>query len=116
MEHLEGNVPMSASGTRPRRLLGMAVVHGRSMLPTLREGDRLLVLHGGRPRPGRPVVVRLPEGVVAVKRAVRRDPDGWWVEADNAAEGVDSRTVGAIPDDRVVARVLGRLWPRPGRA
>ena len=107
---------MATTGTRRRRLLGMAVVHGRSMLPALREGDRLLVLHGGRPRPGRAVVVRLPGGVVAVKRAVRRDPDGWWVEADNRAEGVDSRKVGAIRDDDVVAVVLARLWPRPGRA
>jgi len=107
---------MSSDDTRSRRLLGMAVVHGRSMLPSLREGDRLLVLHGGRPRPGRPVVVRLPDGVVAVKRAVRRDPEGWWVEADNGDEGVDSRQVGAIGDERVVARVLMRLWPRPGRA
>ena len=107
---------MATTGTRRRRLLGMAVVHGRSMLPALREGDRLLVLHGGRPRPGRAVVVRLPGGVVAVKRAVRRDPDGWWVEADNRAEGVDSRKVGAIHDDDVVAVVLARLWPRPGRA
>jgi phage repressor protein C with HTH and peptisase S24 domain len=106
---------MSSPGTPPRRLLGMAVVHGRSMLPTLREGDRLLVLHGGRPRPGRAVVVRLPEGVVAVKRAVRRQDAGWWVESDNAAEGVDSRTVGALADHLVVARVLLRIWPRPRR-
>jgi phage repressor protein C with HTH and peptisase S24 domain len=93
----------------------MAVVHGRSMLPTLREGDRLLVLHGGRPRPGRAVVVRLPEGVVAVKRAVRREGAGWWVESDNAREGVDSRTVGALADHQVVARVLLRIWPSPRR-
>ncbi len=106
---------MSSAGTRPRRLLGMAVVHGRSMLPTLRDGDRLLVLHGGRPRPGRGVVVRLPDGVVAVKRAVRREAGGWWVESDNAAEGVDSRTVGVIGDEQVVARVLLRIWPRPAR-
>jgi hypothetical protein len=50
-----------------------------------------------------------------VKRAVRRDPDGWWVERDNPAEGVDSWSVGAIPDADVVARVLGRVWPRPRR-
>ena len=106
---------MSSAGLRPRRLLGMAVVHGRSMLPTLRDGDRLLVLHGGRPRPGRGVVVRLPDGVVAVKRAVRREAGGWWVESDNAAEGVDSRTVGVIGDEQVVARVLLRVWPRPAR-
>ena len=95
------------------RRLGMALVRGRSMVPTLREGDRLLVVHGGTPQPGRLVVVRLPDGVVAVKRATRREPDGWWVERDNPAEGVDSWAVGAIPQAEVLAVVVARLWPSP---
>lgn len=100
-----------------RRRLGLAVVRGRSMQPTLCAGDRLLVLHGAAPRPGGLVVVRLPARpgadavVVAVKRAVRRQEDGWWVERDNPREGVDSWSVGAVPDEDVVARVLVRLWP-----
>jgi phage repressor protein C with HTH and peptisase S24 domain len=96
--------------------LGLAVVRGRSMEPTLLDGDRLLVLHGVQPRLGRLAVVRLPDGVVAVKRVVRREPGGWWVERDNPAMGVDSWTVGAIPDERVVARVLARVWPPRGAA
>jgi phage repressor protein C with HTH and peptisase S24 domain len=84
------------------------------MEPTLREGDVLLVRHGGRPRAGGLAVVRLPDGVVAVKRAVRREPDGWWVERDNPLEGVDSWRVGAIADPDVLARVLGRV--RRGRS
>jgi hypothetical protein len=81
------------------------------MQPTLYDGDRLLVVHGTRPRPGGLCVVRLPDGVVAVKRATRRDRDGWWVERDNPREGVDSWSVGAIPEEDVVARVLVRFWP-----
>jgi signal peptidase I len=102
--------------SRPRggRRWGMARVHGRSMEPTLSAGDRLLVRHGGTPRPGRLLVVRLPSGVVAVKRAAHREPGGWWVERDNPREGVDSLQVGTIPDEDVVAVVVGRLWP-PGR-
>ena len=90
---------------------GLAVVRGRSMEPTLRDGDRLLVRHGSRPRVGAMAVVRLPGRPVAVKRVTRRERDGWWVERDNPAEGVDSWAVGAIPDDDVLAVVVCRVWP-----
>lgn len=103
------------TGVRVR--LGWGLVHGRSMEPTLLEGDRLLLLHGARPRIGGLAVVRLPGGVAAVKRVTRREADGWWVERDNPREGVDSWSVGAVPDDAVLARALFRVWPprRPGR-
>ena len=91
--------------------VGMAVVRGRSMQPTMREGDRLLVRYDAVPASGALVVVRLPDGTVAVKRALRREPEGWWVERDNPAQGVDSWAVGAIPDQDVKAVVLTRLWP-----
>ena len=103
---------MRWAGTR--RMLaawGVAVVRGRSMQPTLYDGDRLLVRHGATPRVGDLVVVRLPDGVVAVKRATLREPGGWWVERDNPGQGVDSWRVGAIPDADVVAVVRSRLWP-----
>ena len=51
--------------------LGLARVHGRSMLPTLRAGDRLLVRYDVPPRAGQVVVVRFPDGTLAVKRATR---------------------------------------------
>lgn len=105
---------------RPR--LGTARVAGRSMQPTLRAGDRLLIAYGARPRPGRLVVVRLPGRGLSVKRAAFPVAEGWWVERDNPAEGVDSWLVGAIPLSDVVAVVCCRYWPvrirlpRPHRA
>lgn len=93
---------------------GFAVVRGRSMEPTLHDGDRLVVHYGGRPRPGRVVVVRLPgRADLSVKRIGWRDADGWWVERDNPREGVDSWQVGAVDSDHVLAVALVRLWPRP---
>jgi hypothetical protein len=94
--------------------IGMAVVRGRSMLPTLRSGDRLLVRYGAVPRPGSLVLVRFPGRPLAVKRLLRREPDGgWWVERDNPDEGVDSWALGAVADGDLPAVVLARLWPRP---
>jgi signal peptidase I len=85
------------------------------MQPTLYDGDRLVVRHGATPRVGDLVVVRLPDGVVAVKRATMRQSvggqPGWWVERDNSAEGVDSWSLGAIPGADVVAVARFGLWP-----
>ena len=94
--------------------IGIARVQGRSMLPTLRPGDRLLVRYGARPRPGALVLVRFAGRPLAVKRLLRHEPGGgWWVERDNPAEGVDSWSLGAGAEHDLVAVVLGRLWPRP---
>jgi phage repressor protein C with HTH and peptisase S24 domain len=106
-----------------RRKFGFALVRGRSMEPTLHEGDRLLVLYGARPHKGKLAIVRLPNDSkgaprpLAVKRLSRRDPaggDGWWVERDNPKEGLDSWAagVGAIPAAGILARVLLRLPDR----
>ncbi len=95
--------------------LGMALVRGRSMAPTLHDGDRLLVCHGLRPRAGAVAVVRFADGVLAVKRLDHHTAQGWWVARDNVREGRDSWSAGAVPDDGVLALALLRLWPRPGR-
>ena len=89
------------------------------MEPGLREGDRLLVRYGAAVRPGVRVLVRLPDGTLAVKRAAERratrtGEPGWWVLSDNPEEGVDSRHRGALPDESVLAVVRLRVWP-PGR-
>ena len=94
------------------RRLGRVLVRGRSMEPTLYDGDHLVVVYGGRPRVGRLAVVRLPGAPLSVKRlAFHDDVTGWWVERDNPAEGVDSWQAGAVPDADVLAVVLFRSWP-----
>ena len=87
---------------------GRVRVSGRSMRPTLVDGDLLVVRWGAAPRPGQLVVIRLPDGTPAVKRAFRRDAQGLWVERDNPRQGVDSWQIGAIPEPDVLGTVLLR--------
>jgi hypothetical protein len=105
-------------GRHPGSLLpiGLARVHGLSMLPTFVPGDRLLVRHGGAVRPGVSVLARFPDGTLVVKRAHERRTTafgaaGWWLLSDNPAEGVDSRHRGPVPEEDVLAVVLLRVWP-----
>ena len=88
------------------------------MLPTLREGDLVLVSYRRPVRPGDVVVAVLADGTVAVKRAVERrttasGQPGWWLLSDDPSVGVDSRHRGPVPDDRVLGVVRARIWPRP---
>ena len=84
------------------------------MLPTLRPGDRLLVRYDALPAPGRLAVVRLPDGVVAIKRLDRVESDGGWFVSDNALEGVSSERYGrGSRPDEVLGVVVARVWPRP---
>jgi phage repressor protein C with HTH and peptisase S24 domain len=99
---------------------GLAVVNGRSMLPTLRPGDRLLVSYRRTPGAGDLVVARFADGTVAVKRAVERrttrsGASGWWLLSDNPDEGVDSRHRGPVAAEDVIAVTVARIWPRPRR-
>ena len=88
------------------------------MVPTLCDGDRLLVSYAATPVVGDLVVARFADGTVAVKRAVeqrnlRFDEPGWWLLSDNPDEGVDSRHRGPVATSAVLGVVLLRLWPSP---
>ena len=90
------------------------------MRPTLAPGDRLLVSYRRSPAEGEVVVARLPDGTMAVKRAVERrttrsGAPGWWLLSDDPDVGVDSRHRGVIAETEVFAVVLARLWPCPRR-
>ncbi len=99
-----------------RRGLGLVRVRGRSMEPTLHDGDLLLVRwNAPRATVGSVVVVRLPDRPLAVKRLTGLPGGGWWVERDNPAEGVDSWLVGAIEPADQAGVVLARIAPSPGR-
>ncbi|MEU4238102.1 S24 family peptidase [Actinoplanes sp. NPDC026619] len=89
------------------------LVNGPSMVPALRSGDALLVRRGGRVRPGAVVVARFRSrpDLLVVKRAVREQDGGWWIEGDNQLIEDDSRRYGVAD---VIGRVVIRYYPRPG--
>lgn len=111
---------VAAAARRPLRWpLWRVAVAERSMEPTLRPGDWLVAWRGFRPgqppavRAGQIVIARHPgrAGMLLVKRAVREEPGGWWLESDNPGAGaVDSRWFGPVPADLIEARVLLRYW------
>ena len=94
--------------------LQAVLVRGPSMAPTLRDGDALLVRRGARARAGDVVVARFRSrpDLLVVKRAVREQDGGWWIEGDNEFVADDSRAYGVAD---VIGWVFVRYWPRPGR-
>jgi len=94
--------------------LTAVLVRGPSMVPTLHSGDALLVRRGGRVRSGDIVVARFRSrpDLLVVKRAVRPEEGGWWIQGDNDLVEDDSRAYGVAD---VIGRVLIRYYPRPSR-
>jgi nickel-type superoxide dismutase maturation protease len=91
-------------------LLRVAVAE-RSMEPTLRPGDWLLVRRTRRVRPGRLVVAWHPSrpSLLLVKRVSRRERDGWWLSSDNPdGAAADSRSFGLVPPTLIEGVVLLR--------
>lgn len=101
---------------RPRKRFEVVEVAGASMVPTLLNGDRLLVRYGAAVRPGDVVVLRHPfqQDLLVVKRAVERRPGGcWWVLGDNPYnETGDSTVYGPVPGELVLATAVLRFRPR----
>ena len=86
---------------------------GPSMEPTIRNGEVYLVRRGGVVRVGDAVLLEHPQRphLLTVKRAVRREGQGWWVEGDNPDASSDSRTFGVVPEEYIRGVLLVRVKP-----
>jgi phage repressor protein C with HTH and peptisase S24 domain len=86
--------------------IGTVLVTGPSMVPTLRDGDHLLIRRTSGVQAGDLVVARYrvrPE-LLVVKRAVSAQDGGWLLASDNPfVPGLDG-----VAD--VEAKVLLRYW------
>ena len=85
------------------------------MVPTIRDGDVVVVRYGVPPTAGDLVLVKwgARPGRLSVKRAREQRGNGLWqVLGDNQFGSTDSRTLGPA---EVLGVIRWRLWPRPGR-
>ncbi len=82
-------------------------VKGRSMEPSLREGDRVLLLRTKNMKKG-DVVVFAAAGRDCIKRVASVTRSSFFVEGDNKAESTDSRHYGAIHKKQVIGKVVWR--------
>lgn len=116
-------VGVAATTLLSRRAVDVVEVHGLSMAPTLRPGDRLVVealtYRARLPRPGEIVLAQDPRA--PLRELVKRVS---WVDAaaatavlmgDAPDASTDSRTFGPVPVASLHWRVAARYWP-PHRA
>jgi nickel-type superoxide dismutase maturation protease len=116
-------VGVAAATLLSRRVVDVVEVHGLSMAPTLRPGDRLVVealsYRSRLPRPGEIVLADDPRepSRELVKRVGNIDPLAGTVQlvGDSLGMSTDSRTFGPVAVASLRWRVAARYWP-PHRA
>lgn len=90
-------------------------VRGRSMVPTLLPGDRLVLIRLARP-PRRGEIVVAPDprdgDRELIKRVAAVDGFGVTLRGDNPAFSTDARAFGTIDPSAVRWRAAFRYWPR----
>jgi nickel-type superoxide dismutase maturation protease len=98
-----------------RRLrLARVVVEGRSMIPALEAGDRLVVMRRRRYRSGQVVAVhdpRRPWRVLVKRVAVVRAGGYLELRGDNPGASTDSRTFGDVGPHLVLGQAFWRYGP-----
>jgi nickel-type superoxide dismutase maturation protease len=102
--------------------LGRLQVTGESMAPTLRPGDRVVVLHGLGPlrpvvRVGDLVALADPRAAarIMIKRVAGFEGNRVVVRGDNEAASTDSRHFGPVDRRAIRGRVVYRYHPQDRR-
>ena len=82
----------------------------RSMEPTIKEGDYLVLLAFGRLGIGDIVALKHPyKNLTIIKRIVKARVDSIYVEGDNGKSSEDSRRFGFVKKSVVIGKVLLKI-------
>ncbi|MEO8042888.1 MAG: nickel-type superoxide dismutase maturation protease [Acidobacteriota bacterium] len=87
-------------------------VQGDSMLPTLRDGEVVLISPKASVEPGDIVLAKHPykQSVKMLKRVAAIDDSGRYsLVGDNAGESTDSRTFGTLPVAHIEGKAVCRV-------
>ncbi len=80
------------------------------MLPSLKEGDYVLVLKTSKIKQNDIILLKNPkDGQIIVKRVLSISPDSCFVVGDNPEKSTDSREFGWVPKSSVVGKVVRRI-------
>jgi nickel-type superoxide dismutase maturation protease len=88
------------------------LVEGDSMLPTLKNGDGILIDADAKISAGDIILAKHPfkKSVIILKRLAEIDENGnYFLVGDNPAESTDSRTFGAISAKHILGKAVCRL-------
>ncbi|MDQ3633810.1 MAG: nickel-type superoxide dismutase maturation protease [Acidobacteriota bacterium] len=88
------------------------IVENNSMLPTLKDGDKVLVNRNAEFGVGDIVIARHPleQNSEILKRIQRINEHGhYFLVGDNLKDSTDSRKYGAVTKEYIKGKVVGRL-------
>jgi len=79
-------------------------VSGNSMEPNFHNGQWLVINRIGKPKIGDVVVFKYGNADL-LKRIIRPEEEGWWVEGDNKEFSTDSRSFGPVPKSAIIGKL-----------
>lgn len=95
--------------------IGLAVIHGHSMIPSYAPGEVVLVKYGAQFTVGDVVLIKFTHRT-DIKRVKEILGSRVFVQGDHEAVSIDSRNYGPVKNDMIIGKVIYRLprWLRIG--
>ncbi|MHA2232123.1 MAG: nickel-type superoxide dismutase maturation protease [Candidatus Hodarchaeales archaeon] len=82
-------------------------VNGRSMAPTLSDGDYIFLLRTKKAKDDDIVVLKKPgSNKLIIKRVISHENGEFFVRGDNRKASTDSRSFGAVSRQQIIGRAI----------